>query len=86
MPYMEGLSMDDLDTKAIDVLVNLLKTQRLNNSFRPHIFSQIADEKFIRETILPLGNTTDDPLRENIRALAEAAGRRLGIRFGVPSP
>jgi len=83
MHYMQGLTTDDLTDAAITALIQLIYTQRYNE-FRPHAFGYIANEAFVRDKLLPMAATGDAKARANIAGIAEAVGKRLGLRFVLP--
>ena len=83
MPYMEGLSISELPPSAIEFLLKLLGTQSYHD-FRPHIFSYIATEAFVRARLFPLAATGDAKVRENIAGIFREVGKKLGIRFALP--
>lgn len=84
LPYVNDLTFDDFSEPAVEVLLDLLQTQNFG-VMREHIFAFIAPESFISERLLPLAEQSDNAqLRRNIAHIADTAGKRLAIRFGIP--
>jgi hypothetical protein len=75
--------IDDLTDASIATLIELIYTQRYNE-FGPHPFGYIASEAFVREKLLPLAVVGDAQVRANIASIADAAGKRFGLRIVLP--
>jgi hypothetical protein len=81
LPKFPDLTTDNFDDDAISfLLADLAKREHSNNPF-PHVLAVAGTESFVRQRLLPLLPSADEPLRANLIDVLKTAGRRHGRRY-----
>lgn len=77
LPRLQKLSTDQLSDSAIEYLLSeLLKREK--SSFEPNVLGLCSTEAFVKETLMPLWDSTKNP---NIAMAIRDAGHRHGCRY-----
>ncbi|OUS08711.1 hypothetical protein A9Q96_04565 [Rhodobacterales bacterium 52_120_T64] len=80
--YCEELTIDQISERSISYLLSELRHQKMRpwNTF---LISEIADQAFVEERLLPLAFDEDSTFQKNLAAVLEQVGRRHGRRYLV---
>ena len=80
LPASKELYSEQLCEDAISFLLADLSTRQFSD-FRGHLLGKIATEEFVIERLLPLLQTTEEPLHGNLLRVLQQAGKRHGKRY-----
>lgn len=83
LPRHIDLTTDDFSENAISFLLADLDQKKIGGSWRGHLLSQTATEKFVADRLLPLAAEAKDLLLTNLQSVLKRAGERHGRRYIV---